>query len=296
MPPGFALSADAFQAFVASAAPGTSRRVARRRGRGRRSARTRSRACARDAGRRSRGDRGACRRSLGEPPVAVRSSALGEDSAGGDLRRPAGDLPVGARRRRGLRRGARLLGEPLQPRGDQLPRAARRSPTSAGDGSHRAADGRRRRLRRDVHLQPGQRRPEHGRDQRQLGPRAGGRRRRGHARRLPASARSPARSCAQTISDKRVEYVPDPDGPARSRSTSPTSARARAASTTTALAALVDVGEARRAPLRLATRTSSGRSPRGAARQLFVLQSRPVTAVAKPDAEAGARRRRSSLS
>ena len=39
--------------------------------------------------------------------------------------------------------------------------------------------------RRDVHVQPGQRRSEHGRDQRELGARAGGRRRRGHARRLP---------------------------------------------------------------------------------------------------------------
>ena len=65
------------------------------------------------------------RETADDPPVAVRSSALGEDSAGGDVRRPAGDLPVGARRRARLRRGARLLGEPVQPAGDQLPRPAR---------------------------------------------------------------------------------------------------------------------------------------------------------------------------
>ena len=104
---------------------------------------------------------------------------------GGDVRRPAGDLPVGARRRQRVRRGARLLGEPLQPAGDQLPGAARPGRRAAGDGRDRAADGRRRGLGGDVHLQPGQRRPEHGRDQRQLGARAGGRRRRGHPRRLP---------------------------------------------------------------------------------------------------------------
>ncbi len=45
---------------------------------------------------------------------------------GRDVRGPAGDVPLGARRRPRLRRRARLLGEPLQPAGDRLPRAPRR--------------------------------------------------------------------------------------------------------------------------------------------------------------------------
>ena len=104
------------------------------------------------------------------PPVAVRSSALGEDSP--RRRSPASRRPTCgcAACDAVVRRRARLLGEPLQPAGDQLPRAARR-PADRRDGRRRAADGRRRGLGRDVHLQPGQRRPEHGRDQRQLGAR-----------------------------------------------------------------------------------------------------------------------------
>ena len=63
--------------------------------------------------------------------------------------------------------------KPLQPSCDHVSGAARRADRRAGDGRRRPADGRRRGLRRDVHLQPGERRPEHGRDQRELGPRAG---------------------------------------------------------------------------------------------------------------------------
>ena len=67
---------------------------------------------------------------------------------------------------------------------DQLPRRARDA-DRAGDGRDRPADGRRRGLGRDVHLQPGQRRPEHGRAQRELGARDRGRRRRDDPGRLP---------------------------------------------------------------------------------------------------------------
>ncbi len=60
------------------------------------------------------------------PPVAVRSSALGEDSAEATF---AGqqDTYLWVRGADAvLRRGARLLGQPLQPGGGQLPRAHRR--------------------------------------------------------------------------------------------------------------------------------------------------------------------------
>ena len=159
----------------------------------------------------------------------------------------------------------------------------------AGDGGDRAADGRRRGLRRDVHLQPGQRRPEHGRDQRQLGARPGGRRRRGDARRLPRSARSRARSCASTISDKHVEYVPDAGGGGAVRVAVPDERRERRClDQRRQLARAGRRRAARRAPLRLATRTSSGRSRRDG--ELFVVQSRPVTAVrqrSRAEARAG---------
>ena len=79
-----------------------------------------------------------------------------------------------------------------------------------------------------------------------------------------------------------------PGGPRRrAASTCPPSGATRAASTTTTLAALVDVGARDRAPLRLATRTSSGRS-RAATATLFIVQSRPVTAL--PRARRGAGR------
>ena len=104
---------------------------------------------------------------------------------GRDLRRPAGDVPLGARRRAGLRRRARLLGEPLhsaRPISYRGGRASRRKPAMGVTVQH---DGRRRGVRGDVHLQPGQRRPEHGRDQGELGARDRRRRRRDDARRLP---------------------------------------------------------------------------------------------------------------
>ena len=111
-----------------------------------------------------------------QPPVAVRSSALGEDSAeASHAGQQESFLWVrGARAR--LRRGPRLLGEPLHAAGDQLSRGDRGRGVGAGDGRHRPAHGRCRGLGRAVHVQPGHRRPEHGRGQRELGPRDRGRR------------------------------------------------------------------------------------------------------------------------
>ena len=62
--------------------------------------------------------------------VAVRSSAVRRGLRGGELRRPAGDLPRGRGRRRGLRARRRVLGVVLQRAGALLPLAeglARRS-------------------------------------------------------------------------------------------------------------------------------------------------------------------------
>ena len=81
---------------------------------------------------------------------------------GRDVRRPAGDVPLGAGDRGRLRRGPRVLGQPLQRDRGQLPRAPGTRPRRRRDGGHRPADGRRRALRSDVHLQPAERRPEHG--------------------------------------------------------------------------------------------------------------------------------------
>ena len=62
------------------------------------------------------------------PSARARSARTAQDAT---LRRPAGELPLGARRRAALRRGARLLGEPLHAARDQLPRRARRGPEPA---------------------------------------------------------------------------------------------------------------------------------------------------------------------
>ena len=119
------------------------------------------------------------------PPVAVRSSALGEDSE---------DASHAGQQESFLWvRGVEQVCDAVRdcwvslytPQRDQLPRGARRREARAGDGRDRPADGRRRGLGRDVHLQPRQRRPEHGRAQRELGARDRGRRRRDDAGRLP---------------------------------------------------------------------------------------------------------------
>ena len=80
----------------------------------------------------ARGDRAALRRVS---PTRRRGLAAGggalergrRGQPGRHVRRPAGDLPVGARGRARVRRGARLLGQPVQPAGDQLPPAPGRS-------------------------------------------------------------------------------------------------------------------------------------------------------------------------
>ena len=75
-----------------------------------------------------------------DPPVAVRSSALGEDSQDATF---AGqqETYLWVRGGRRLRRRPRLLGEPLQPAGDDLSCARRSRRSSARDGRHGSADG-----------------------------------------------------------------------------------------------------------------------------------------------------------
>ena len=218
VPPGFALSTAAFDAFIDEAGlqPTTSALAAldrrRRRDRPAPTISARSRGAVPDgrAGRTS-----ALRRAAGAP-VAVRSSAIGEDSAEATF---AGqqETYLWVRGAEGVFGAVRDCWASLySPTGDQLPRPAGRT-TGPGDGSDRPADGRRRGLGRDVHLQPGQRRSQHGRHQRQLGTRPGRRRRRGDPRRLSAQqghrrGRAQARRTPRTI-----EHVPAPTAAEPSR-------------------------------------------------------------------------------
>ena len=136
VPPGFALSTAAFEAFVREAGlpdRSTTRWPAsrRRRRRDRPASQRDRRGDARRAGARRRcarevAEQYARARATASPPVAVRSSAVGEDSEDATF---AGQQETylwvrGAEQR--VRRGPRLLGQPVQPAGDQLPRAARR--------------------------------------------------------------------------------------------------------------------------------------------------------------------------
>ena len=114
--------------------------------------------------------------------------ALCRGLPGGELRRTAGDIPARARRRRGARPRARLLGLLLLGARALLPRAARlaRRPR---DGRRGAAHGGRRRRRGPLHDGPGPAPPRpHGR---RVGVRAGrgGRIGPGHAGPLRARAR-----------------------------------------------------------------------------------------------------------
>ena len=129
---------------------------------------------------------------------------------GRDVRRPAGELTSGCAALEQVCDAVRDCWASLYtPARDRLPGGTRRGRRGAGDGRHGAGDGRRRGLGRAVHLQPGQRRPEHGRDQRELGARPGGRGRRGHAGRLPRQqghrrGGAPARCTPSTSSTCRL--------------------------------------------------------------------------------------------
>ena len=99
-------------------------------------------------------------RALGDDvAVAVRSSATAEDLPGASF---AGQQDtylnvVGAAR--GPRRGPALLGLAVDRPGRQLPRHPGHRPRRSRSRRRRAADGRRRGRRRDVHRQPGHRPP-----------------------------------------------------------------------------------------------------------------------------------------
>ena len=120
-----------------------------------------------------------------QPPVAVRSSALGEDSEeASHAGQQESFLWV-----RGLEHVCDAVRDCwvslYTPQAISYRAALGGRRVGAGDGRHRPADGRRRGLGRAVHVQPRERRPEHGRGERELGPRDRGRRRRGDAGRLP---------------------------------------------------------------------------------------------------------------
>ena len=130
-------------------------------------AKTIARRCASRAARRAARRAG---RAVREARRAAGRGALERDRRGqrrGDVRGPAGDLPLGARNRRALRGRTGLLGEPVH-----RPRASPTASTSAQPTPRWASPSRRwstQRRRRPLHLQPGDRRPEHGRRQRAAG-------------------------------------------------------------------------------------------------------------------------------
>ena len=159
-----------------------------------------------------------------------------------------------------------------------------------GDGRRRPADGRRRGLGRDVHVQPGERRPEHGRRQRELGARPRGGRRRGDARRLPrqqgdARGRARARSTPRTSST-----CPTPAAAAPSASRCPTERRRDPVPRPAALDALVELGR------RIERYFGSHQDVEWAIARgrelpasLFIVQSRPVTALPQREPAAESR-------
>ena len=150
-------------------------------------------------------------RSLGEPPVAVRSSALGEDSEEATFAGQQETLPVGPRVPRRSATPCATAGRACTARGGQLPRQAgvRRR---RGDGRDRPGDGRRRGVRRDVHLQPASAATRAWSRSTPAG---------GSGWRSSAARSRPTTTCVSKVTgeivrahvgDKRVEYVPDPDG------------------------------------------------------------------------------------
>ena len=214
----------------------------------------------------------------GDVPVAVRSSALGEDSAEATF---AGQQDTYL-----WVRGVDAVCDAVTKCWASLynPEAVayreRFGVENPGDGGHHPAHGRRCRLGRDVHLQPGQRRPQHGRDQRQLGPRAGRRRRRGHARRLPRLQGHRRGGQADDQRQGRSSTFPATTG--RSASTSTKPAATSHASTTTQLA-----DPRRPSAKRVEKHFGAPQDIEWAfdrPGELFVLQSRPVTGLAQKEA------------
>ena len=215
---------------------------------------------------------------LGEPPVAVRSSALGEDSQDATF--------AGQQETYLWVRGADHVCDAVRdcwvslysPPAICVPRAARRR-RRAGDGRRGAADGRRRGLRRAVHVQPRQRRPEHGRRERELGPRPRGGGRRGDAGRLSRQqGHARGRARARPREGRRVRAGSrrprrGPEGGAgrsgaRSRASTP---RRSARSSTSRVGSSGTSARIRTSSGRSRATASSSSSSRG-----------PVTAVQKP--------------
>ena len=167
-------------------------------------------------------------RATTSPPVAVRSSAVGEDSAEATFAgqqetylwvRGADDVCDAVRDC-----WASLYSPPAISYRARLGEAD--APPAMGVTVQLMVDAEV--SGRDVHLQPGERRPEHGRDQRELGARAGGRRRRGHARRLSREQGHAARSCASTCTPRTSSTCPDPSGAGAVRVEVPAERRERA--------------------------------------------------------------------
>ena len=209
------------------------------------------------------------------PPVAVRSSAVGEDSAEATF--------AGQQESVLWVRGSDAVCDAVRTCWASLhsPTAvayrARLGDCARGpdDRRDRAVDGRGGRRRRAVHVQPAQRGSERRRDQRELGTRRRGRRRRGDARRLPRQQghrRGPARASGHEGGRVRARSAAGP-GPRGSRwhRSDATPARLDAA----AIAELVDIARAIERHFGAPQDVEWAIGADG----LFVLQSRPVTAL-----------------
>ena len=237
---------------------------------------------------------GAARGRRGTPSRRwpVRSSALGEDSARRVVRRPAGELPLGAWRRARLRRGARLLGEPLHPQAISYRLAL-------GSSTTRPAMGVTVQVMVDAEVSgvlftcnPVSGDPSMVARQRELGPRDRRRRRRADAGRLPREQdHGRGRSPDGEHEARRVRARPMGRGTVRWRC--PLSDATSRVSATRRSLALRRGRAAHRAPLRrspgrrVGDRTVAASCPEA----LLVVQARPVTTPSEGGAEAvGVRR------
>ena len=139
-------------------------------------------------------------------PLAVRSSAVDEDGADGELRRPAPDAaqrPVGRRAGRGAEQDL-VVGE--LGLGDHLPPARR--PLHAPERRRRRPGAARSRNRRgDVHEEPGHRRRRAG-DRGELGARRGGRRGARDPRPLPHRPLGPGARAKPGLKRIAIRSVP----------------------------------------------------------------------------------------